>query len=333
KDLRVENVDVPEVGLGEVLVRVRAATTCGTDIKIFRRGYIGGVIKYPTIFGHEWAGDVMEVGEGVPRIREGMRVRAGNSGPCLRCRMCMRGMYNLCENMTWLWGSYAEYIRVPAPITAINTQEVPSHITYEEAAVTEPLACCLHGLEKCGIGLGDTVAVIGDGPIGLLHLQLARSMGAGSVIVCGLIERRLRVAEGLGADVTVDAGEEDSVGTVRRLTDGYGADVVIEAVGLPSTWEQALRMVGKGGRALMFGGCPPGTEVRIETEFVHYGEVTILGTFHATPTDFRKALSLISSGVVRVKPIVTRRMGLNEIGEALELLGTTKDELKIAILP
>jgi len=333
KDLKVEHIDMPEVGLGEILVKVRAATTCGTDVKIFQRGYVEGIIEYPTVFGHEWAGDVVEVGEGVSWPKKGMRVRAGNSSPCFRCKMCQKGKYNLCEDMTWLWGAYAEYIKVPQRMVMLNTQEIPSHITYEEAAVTEPLACVLHGIEEANIQLGDSVAIIGAGPIGLLHLQTAKKMGAERVLVSDLVDERLQVAQELGADETLNSKREDLVEKVRRFTDGYGADVVIEAIGLPATWEQALKMVGKGGTVLEFGGCPPGTEIRVRTELLHYGEVTMLGTFHATPGHFKKALNLIASGTVKVEPLITRKMKLKEIKDAFDILTTSKSDLKIAVHP
>jgi len=333
KDLRIQDTDMPEVGYGEILVKVKAATTCGTDLKIYQRGYVSGVIKLPTVFGHEWAGDIVEAGEGVTWLKKGMRVRAGNSSPCLRCHMCQRGKYNLCEDMMWLWGAYAQYIKVPARIVALNTQVIPDHLTYEEAAVTEPLACVLHGVEDARVKLGDTVAVIGAGPIGLLHLLVAKKMGADKIIVSDTIDERLQLARELGAEETVNAKREDTVKKTKQLTDGYGADVVIEAIGTPATWEQALKMVRKGGIALMFGGCPPDTEIRVSTEQLHYGETTILGAFHTTPAHFKKALNLIASGTVNVKPLITRKMKLDEIEEAFQILSTSKSDLKIAILP
>jgi len=333
KDLRIQNIDTPKVGYGEILVQVKAATTCGTDLKIFQRGYVEGVIKLPTVFGHEWAGDIVEVGEGVSWLKEGMRVRAGNSSPCLRCTMCQKGKYNLCEDMMWLWGAYAEYIRVPARIVMLNTQEIPPHVTYEEAAVTEPLACVLHGIEEARVKLGDTVAIIGAGPIGLLHLLSVKKMGAGRVIISDTVDERLQLAQKIGADETINAKAKDTVEETKRLTDGYGADVVIEAIGLPATWEQALKMVRKGGTVLEFGGCPPATEIKVSTEQLHYGETTILGAFHTTPAHFRKALNLIASGTINVKPLITRNMKLDQIKEAFETLTTSKSDIKIALLP
>jgi L-iditol 2-dehydrogenase len=331
--LKVEDVAMPKLEPGEVLVKVKAATTCGTDLKIFQRGYVEGVIRLPTIFGHEWAGDVVEVGKGLDWPKKGMRVRAGNSAPCLHCAMCQKGKYNLCENMIWLWGAYAEYIKVPARMVFVNMQEIPPQLAYEEAAITEPLACVLHGVDEARLKLGDTVAIIGAGPIGLLHLLTARRMGAAKVMMIDLVDERLKFAEKLGADVTINGKTGDAVERVRQLTEGYGADVVIEAIGLPATWEQALRLVRKGGTVLEFGGCPPGTEIRVSTEMLHYGEVTVLGAFHTTPLHFRKALDLIASGTIDVRPLVTRRMMLEEIVQAFEILATSKTEIKIALTP
>jgi L-iditol 2-dehydrogenase len=333
KDLRVESVERPQLGPGEVLVKIKAATTCGTDLKIFQRGYVEKVIDLPTVFGHEWAGDVAEVGEGVTWLKKGMRIRAGNSAPCLRCVKCQKGQHNLCENMLWLWGAYAEYIRVPARTVLVNTQEIPSHISYEEAAIVEPLACVLHGVETAGMELGNKVTIIGAGPIGLLHLIIAKKLGAERVILIDLLDKRLEFAQKLGANETINATTENPVQAVKKLTNGHGADIVIEAIGLPATWEQALKMVCKGGTVLEFGGCPPGTEVKVDTELLHYGEVTMQGSFHATPTNFKKAMSLIASGVVDVKPLITRRMPLDMIQKAFKILATSKSDIKIAIIP
>jgi len=333
KDLRIQDINKPGVEYGEILVKVKAATTCGTDLKIYQRGYVQGVITLPTVFGHEWAGDIVEPGEGVSWLKKGMRVRAGNSSPCLRCYMCQRGKFNLCEDMMWLWGAYAEYIKVPSRIVTLNTQVIPDHVSYEEAAVTEPLACVLHGVEEARVKLGDTVAIIGAGPIGLLHLLTVKKMGASKVIISDTVDERLQLAQELGADVTINAKQEDAVEMTKKLTEGHGADMVIEAIGLPATWEQALKMVRKGGRVLEFGGCPPGTEIKVSTEQLHYGETTVLGAFHTTPAHFKKALNLISSGTINVKPLITSRMKLDKLKQAFEALTTSKTDIKIAIHP
>jgi L-iditol 2-dehydrogenase len=333
KDLKVEDVEVPKVGAGEVLVKVKAATTCGTDLKIFQRGYVEKVIKLPTIFGHEWAGEVVDIGEGLEWPRMGMRVRAGNSAPCLHCTMCQKGKYNLCENMIWLWGAYAEYIKVPARMVFVNMQEIPESVSFEEAAITEPLACVLRGVEQANVKLGDTVAIIGAGPIGLLHLLTVKKMGAGRTIMIDLVDERLGFAEKLGADATINSRRENVEARIKELTGWYGADVAIEAIGLPATWEQALKLARKGGTVLEFGGCPPGTEVKLNAEMLHYGELTVMGTFHTTPLHFRKALNLIAARTIDVRPLVTRKMKLENIKEAFETLSTSKSEIKIGIIP
>ena len=262
-----------------------------------------------------------------------MRVRAGNSAPCLKCRMCQKGDYNLCEDMMWLWGAYAEYIKVPSRMVTVNMQEIPNHLSFEEAALTEPLACVLHGIEKTEVGLGDSVAIIGAGPIGLMHLLCVKKLGTSKIIVIDLVDERLEMAERLGADDVVNAKETDGVEEVRRLTDGYGVDVAMEAVGLPQTWEQALKLVRRGGTVLEFGGCPPGTEIRVNTELLHYGQVKVRGVFNATPLHFKRALNLIASRTIDVRPLITRRMPLEKISEAFELLLTSKRDIKIAIIP
>ncbi len=333
KDLRVEDVETPVPEAGEVLVRVKAATTCGTDVKILQRGYVERIIKLPTAFGHEWAGEVAETGPNMDWPSKGMRVRAGNSAPCLHCTMCQKGEYNLCENMIWLWGAYAEQIKVPARMVLVNMQEIPHGVSFEEAALTEPLACVLHGIEEAELHLGDTVIIVGAGPIGLLHLLVARKMGAGKTVMIDLVDERLDVAGKLGVDVTINAGREDIVKEVRSLTENHGGDIVIEAIGSPPTWEQALKLVRKGGTVLEFGGCPPGTEIRVDTEQMHYGETAVKGAFHTTPLHFRKALNLIASKTIDVKPLITSRMSLERIGEAFDILSTSKNEIKIAITP
>jgi len=331
--LRVEEVEVPEVGFGEVLAEIKAATTCGTDVKILRRGYVGEIVSYPMPFGHEWSGVVKEVGPDVETFKPSDRIRAGNSAPCYSCAMCAEGKYNLCMNRTWLWGAYAEYIKVPSQIVLRNAQTFPDSLSFEEAAVAEPLACVLHGSDKVGIAPGDSVAIIGAGPIGLLHLLVAKQKGAGWVFISDLVDERLEAAERLGADETINSEREDLTSIVKELTYGLGVDVAIESVGTPQTWMDALSLVKNGGRVLEFGGAPSGTTIEVETELLHYGELTIMGSFHAAPSDFERALQMIVDRQIDVKPLITRRMRLDDIAEAFEILSTSKGELKIAIIP
>ncbi len=336
-DIRLENVDIPAVGSEEILVKVKAALTCGTDVKMYKRGH--PKIKPPMTLGHEFAGTVAEVGQGAAdRFGVGDRVAVANSAPCNSCFFCKVGKPNLCDRLLETLigfsvdGAFAEYIRVPAPIVRQNTYKMSVGIPFEEAALLEPLACAINGSDAAGISLGDSVVLIGSGPIGLTHLQLARLKGASKVIVTDLREERLKIASMLGADVVIDASKEDQLSRVKELTEGLGADVVIEAVGLPDTWELAFKMTRKAGTTLFFGGCPSGARIALDTERIHYEDLTLKGIFHHTPLSVLKAHRLISSGKFDGKPLITDRTSLSELESALLKMGRGEC-IKIAITP
>ncbi|MFQ5840762.1 MAG: zinc-binding dehydrogenase, partial [Candidatus Methylomirabilales bacterium] len=257
-DIRFEEVTTPTPGPGEVLVRIGSALTCGTDLKTYRRGHPVMIKKTPALFGHEWAGTVEKIGEGVGHVRMGDRVVAANSAPCHRCFPCQIGRVNLCEDLELLNGAYAEYIRVPARIVEQNLLTIPDHLTFAQAALVEPLACALYGIERSGVQLGQTLCIFGAGPMGLLLTQLAKSQGT-RVLVVGKGEFRLRKAAAAGADEILDATRaENVVAEVRRLSpEGRGADVTIEATGRPEVWEQAVEVTRKAGTVVLFGGCEP----------------------------------------------------------------------------
>jgi len=332
--LKYEEVDVPEIGPGEILVENKITLTCGTDLKMYKRGH--PYAKPPLIIGHEFAGVAVKVGDKVTRLNEGMRVVAANSAPCNECFYCKRGRQNLCENLGDAMigftspGAYAEYVKVPERIVRQNTHVIPDNVGFMEAALLEPLACVVHGIEAANIQYGDRVVIMGAGPIGLMHLQLAKRKGCGLTIVTDLYDNRLQVAKELGADVTINAGKEDQVERVKELTEGRGADVVIEAIGLPETWEKAMVMTGKAGITLLFGGCKPGTTVAVDTQHVHYGELTILGAFHHTPLSVRRALTLIASGAINAEKLITCEMDLKNIQVALNMMAEGK-AAKVAI--
>ncbi|MCS7314331.1 MAG: alcohol dehydrogenase catalytic domain-containing protein, partial [Bryobacterales bacterium] len=217
EELRIEPVAIPTLGEGDLLVRVRVALTCGTDVKVFRRGYHARMIIPPAVFGHELAGDVVEVGPSVTRFRVGQRVVAANSAPCLRCYYCRRGAQNLCDDLLFNNGAYAEYIRIPARIAELNTYEIPQHIGYHDAALVEPLACVLRGVEETGMRAGDDVAVVGLGPIGLMFVRLAKNLGA-RVIAVGRRPSQLERAAAMGADELISAAlVRDPARAVREL--------------------------------------------------------------------------------------------------------------------
>ena len=335
EDVRVEEIADPVAGPGEVVVRIHRATTCGTDLKTYRRGHPTILQKVPTPFGHEFAGTVAGIGPGVDRgrWRPGMRVVAANSAPCHRCPNCRRGRLSLCENLEFLWGAYAEYIAVPARIVEQNLYEVPEGLSFAAAALTEPLACAVHGIAETGIEVGDWVAVNGAGPIGLFFVRLAALRGA-RVICSDLSAERLEVARVLGAVETVDVSAvPDQVAAVRELTpDGRGVDSAIEAVGLPEVWEKTVEMVRPGGTANLFGGAKGGTRFSVSTTLLHYSELTIKGVFHHTPHYVETALGLLATGAVPAEAFLSGEMPLAQTVEALELMGRQKG-IKYAIVP
>src|ERR1700756_3149554 len=238
EDLKIEKVPIPRVGDGEVLVKVQVALTCGTDLKVYQRGYHARMIVPPALFGHELAGVIEEVGHGVRGFKPGMRVVALNSAPCQMCFYCSKHQENLCEDLLFNNGAYAEYIRIPRRIVESNVLAMPKHVSYEEAAMVEPLACVLRGLHETKMEIGDTVAVIGAGPIGLMFVQVAKIAGC-NVISVGKRDSQGSAARRAGADTVVQiTNVDDPIKAVRKLThDGRGCDVVIEAVGRPQAWE------------------------------------------------------------------------------------------------
>lgn len=329
-DVRLEKVDTPEIHDGEVLVKIRAALTCGTDVKTYRRGHT--LVPPPSPFGHEYAGDIAAVGKAVKGFEEGMRVVAANSAPCGHCFFCKRGRESLCENLFFVWGAFAEYIVVPERIVTKNLLPIPDHVTYEKAALTEPLACVIHGVEESDIHLGDTVVINGAGPIGLFFTALVSQKGA-RVIQTDLVDERLEVAKKLGADHTINAGKGEAVlQKVKALTDGRGADVAIEAVGYPQTWETTIKMTRKGGTATLFGGCEKNTAITVDTTLLHYNELTLKGVFHHTPHYIKTALTLISWGTIDTDTFITEKMPLSRIDEALQKVLNQKG-VKIALIP
>jgi L-iditol 2-dehydrogenase len=341
EDVRIEQVSVPHAGPGEIIVRVSAALTCGTDLKVFRRGYHAKMIQPPALFGHELAGEVAEVGDGVTNFTVGDRVVPINSAPCGECYFCKRAQENLCEDLLFNNGAYAEYIRISARIVEKNTLLVPARVSLEHAALTEPLACALHGLEDSNARPGDTVAVIGGGPLGLMIMHVAALAGC-TVIAVVKHDAQVEAATALGvAHVIQTTATDDAVAAVRALTpDQRGVDIAIEAVALPETWEQAVDMVRNGGVVNFFGGPEAGTKVAIDTNRLHYGDLTLKATFHHTPAVCRRAFALIASGKFQASRFITGHAPLTHLKEAFaELLDRGNDHgrcgscIKTAILP
>lgn len=333
EDVRIEQVPAPRPGPGEVLVRVRAALTCGTDVKVFRRGYHARMITPPALFGHEMAGVVEAVGAGVTGFPPGTAVVTANSAPCGRCDFCRRGRASLCDDLLFWNGAYAELALIPAPIVAQNLLVLPAGLSFRRAAMTEPLACVVRGVEGSGITAGQTVAIIGSGPIGLMFVRLASAAGA-RVIVAGRRRRRLDKALELGASAVVSAGDGDVAEMLKRETPrALGADVVVEAAGRAETSQAALRLVRKGGTVQFFAGSPEGTTTALDVARVHYDEITVTSSFHHTPQSIREALRLIAEGVVDPEALISGERELEQVPSVLAEMARGSDDLKTAIVP
>jgi L-iditol 2-dehydrogenase len=334
ENVKVEEVPVPTVGDEDVLVRVDVALTCGTDLKVWKRGYHARMITPPALFGHELAGVVVATGAKVRGVQQGQRVVPANSAPCGECFFCRAGQPNLCEDLLFNNGAYAQFMRIPGRIVQQNLLEVPAHVSSRDAAMAEPLACVLRGIEEMRLPEGATVAVIGCGAIGLKFVRVLSRRGA-RVIALGKREGQMAAARRLGAAEAIDVTQTlDPTDAVRKLTDGRrGADAVVEAAGQPATWEWALRMVRRGGSVNLFGGCAKGTEVRMDPSELHYSEITIRSTFHHTPRHMREALASIACGEVATGDFITAERPLTDLPQVFEEMKSRNGELKTAVIP
>lgn len=338
EDLRLETVPDPEPGPGEIVIGVGAATTCGTDLKVWRRGGHARMLKPPTLFGHEAAGTIVALGEGVQGWRVGDRVVANNSAPCGKCFFCQRQEYSLCQDLLFNNGTFAPLLKIPAPIVEQNLLAIPEGLSFDLAAMTEPLACVLHGVARSNTKPGDRVLLMGDGAIGLMFvaaLSAGVGMGgaAGEIIVVGGSPMRLEVARKLGATHTYLHREvADLPALTRKHTDNWGADIVIEATGIPTAWETAIACGRPGATINLFGGCPKNTTITVNTEQLHYNELTLKGVFHNTPTFVRSALDFIASGSAPLDLLLSGQAPLSELGRVFEEMRDRK-VIKVAMVP
>ncbi len=319
-DIRLEEVRIKPLEQGEVLVKVESALTCGTDVKTYRRGHPVLIKQIPSGFGHEFAGVITKLGANVEGFEVGDRVVAANSAPCGRCFFCLREEYNLCENLHLLNGAYAEYITVPERIVSKNMLKLPDGLSFDKAAFCEPLANVVHGVERTEIKAGQTVGIIGIGPIGLMFAKLAKLKGA-TVIAAGRNPLKLKLAsEFAGADEVIDLNKYPNPEKIfLSLTEEHkGLDVAVECVGLPSIWERMFSLVRPGGTVHFFGGCKAGSTVTFDTTRMHYGDIKMMSVFHHTPKYFRQALDLIASGEIDVEQLITGTIGLQDVQNAME---------------
>lgn len=327
--IELREIEIPEPHEGELLIKIKAALTCGTDLKAFIRGH--PFIPMPGPFGHEFSGIVAGKGKGVRKFRIGDAIMTAHSAPCLNCGYCKRKLFNLCENVmtSKVLGAFAEYIVIPKHIVEQNTFKKPAPLNFKEACFLEPLSCVVHGIEPLNIQKKDTLFIIGAGPIGLLHVLYAKSKGA-RVIITGLEEDKLKVAKKLGADISCHPSK--AYEHIRTITHGMGADYVFECTGQPNIWETSVDFVRKGGVVILFGGCRPGTMVSYKAEKLHYGEISLKGTFHFTPQDVKKAYALLKNKKIMVKKLISGTYPLEEISDVFVSL-SKGNGFKYALVP
>lgn len=329
--IELRKVKTPGPSKGELLVKVRAALTCGTDLKAFARGH--PVIPMPGPFGHEFSGTVAAAGRGVTAFREGDEVMAVHSAPCLKCPYCRKGLHNLCENImeTKVLGAFAEYVLLPAHIVGQNVFLKPGGLSFEEAALLEPLSCVVHGVSPLGVRRGDTALVVGAGPIGLLHLCLLRLKGVKTAI-SDINGERLRTARKFTRSGVMDPSKKDMESQAAGFTGGMGFDYVFECTGRPEVWESAVGYLRRGGTLVLFGGCPPGTRVSYDAHRLHYDEITLRGTFHYRPDDVREAYEMLRRGRLESSRFISGSYPLQKMQKAFERLSGGKG-VKYAIVP
>ena len=330
-NVKYEQVDVPEINDSEVLVKIDTALTCGTDIKTYKRGHPVLIKRIPSGFGHEFSGTIAAVGKNVKGFKEGDRVVAANSAPCGKCYYCRIGEYNLCENIEFLNGAFAEYIKIPERIVNCNLHKIDDSVSFEQAAFVEPLANVVHGAERTPILPGMYVGVVGLGPIGLMFARMAKLKGA-IVIGAGRNPLKLKLAKEFAlCDHVIDLTKTDTPELEFRELTPYkkGLDIAIEAVGLPEIWERMFTLTRKGGVVHLFGGCKAGSKVQIDTRRLHYDEIRVMSVFHHTPFFVKESLRLITEKKLEVEKLITHRMKIQQIDEAIKLHDAGK-AIKIA---
>jgi L-iditol 2-dehydrogenase len=334
--IEVRDLPVPRPGPGEILLRIEAATTCGTDVKVYRRGGHPRMLKTPTLFGHEMAGRVAAMGQGVEGFSEGDGVVVANSAPCGDCDPCRMGRENLCLDLRYINGAFAEFILVPERFVQRNTHHIPAGLSFAKAAMTEPLACVLHGLDACELdrygqrGPVD-VLVFGAGPIGLLFVA-ALARGGHRVMLADPNAKRLAVGVELGAAQTfeIERGGGQSEKIRAATPDGTGVTVAIDSSGVPEAWSDAIESVRPGGLVNLFGGCAPGTTIPLDTHLVHYSELTIKGVYHHRPDTIRRALAMLADADFRADRLLSAERPIDQVEDALKSM-IAKDALKVVI--
>ena len=330
-DVRVEEIPVPEIGPGELLVKVEASGICGSDVMEWYR-----IQKAPLVLGHEVAGTIVQAGAGVERFKEGDNMIVTHHVPCNACRYCLSGHHTVCDTLretTFEPGGFSEYLRVPALNVDRGVFTMPDGLSFDEASFAEPLACVYRGQRRANIQPGQSVIVLGSGLAGLLHINLARALGAGRIIATDMVPARLEAAKSLGADFTFLAND-DIPACLREVNDGRLADLVIVCTGAPTALQQGLESVDRGGTVLFFAPTEPGVNISVPVNDLFFrNDATLTTTYAGAPGDLATALEMIGSGRVQVDEMISHRLGLEKAGLGFQLTAEAKSSLKVIIQP
>ncbi len=330
-DVRLEEMPVPEIGPGELLLKVEASGLCGSDVMEWYR-----IQRAPMVLGHEVSGEVVQVGVGVEQYKEGDRLVVTHHVPCNACHWCLSGRHTDCDTLhttSFDPGGFAEYLRIPEINVNRGVFPIPDHVGYDEASITEPLACVYRGQRRANLQPGQNVLVLGSGLAGLIHINLARALGAGRIIATDMVDYRLDAARKLGADVTFSA-MEDVPARLREANNGRLADLVIVCTGALPALRQALESVERGGTVLFFAPTAPGVSLPVPINDVFFrNDVTLTTTYAGAPADLATAMDMIASGRVQVGEMISHRLGLAEAGLGFKLTADAGDSLKVIIQP
>jgi L-iditol 2-dehydrogenase len=330
KDVRLQELPRPKIGAGEVLVKIMASGICGSDVMEWYR-----IKKAPLVLGHEVAGEIAEVGAGVAGCAVGDRVVVSHHVPCNTCRYCLSGNHTACHTLhttNFDPGGFAEFVRMPALNVDRGILRLPPEVSFEEGTFVEPLGCVARGQRVAGLQPAQSVLVLGSGISGLLHIQLARALGAGRIVATDISAYRLDAARRMGADVTLDA-REDVPARLREVNDGRGADLVIICASAMSAYQQALKAVEPGGVVQFFAPTLPGVELPVPVNDFWRNSITLLPSYGAAPADLAIALDLIRFGRVKVREMITHRLPLEEAGAGFQLVAEARESIKVILLP
>ncbi len=323
KDIRAEDIPIPAGGPGDMLIKVHAAAICGTDLRIYGNGHFKIREGDRRILSHEVSGEIVEVGANVADFTPGERVSVIPNIGCGVCPNCRKGLNQLCPDYDAFGisidGGFAEYMKIPASaIRGGNVMKLPASISYDEAVLVEPLSCCYNSWRALGTHPGDTVLIVGAGPVGALHVMINRLAGATKLIVADISDTRLEQVKEFGADIVINSAKRDLAAEINRITEGEGVSVVITACSVPAVQQQALELAGVEGRINLFGGMPKGKEqVTLNTNLIHYKQLRVLGTTGSTVNDYRESMKLAASGRLKLAGLVSRKFRIEEINEAI----------------